>query len=321
MDELTIVNDHELMNGAAPDLLKAFAEFLKMDVANGAASMDTIRGYKAQVGQWVKWCLENDVDPATATVNDVKAYRAHLVEAGYKSGSISFKLAVLRRFYAAAVDGGFRQDNPVIGIKAKNNEDPYDFRYLSEKDYIELLKNIRYRNNPEKELRDKVIIGMMGLQMLRTVEIERACVEDVEVKGVYITMKVRGKGHGRTIGLRQDVADLLFQYLEMRGPVQQDKEGVPLFAACGNRAGGTRISRRGIRQVVDFYLKKADLKRPGVSAHALRHTGATLAYEYTKDIRAVQDALGHKDPKTTARYAHVVDRLRNNPASAIQVQL
>jgi hypothetical protein len=39
----------------------------------------------------------------------------------------------------------------------------------------------------------------------------------------------------------------------------------------------------------------------------------TLAYRDTRDLRAVQDMLGHQDPKTTARYARVVDRARVNP--------
>jgi len=54
---------------------------------------------------------------------------------------------------------------------------------------------------------------------------------------------------------------------------------------------------------------------------ALRRTGATLAYRYTHDLRAVQDMLGHQDPKTTARYARVVDRARTNPALKVPVDL
>ncbi|WP_284286707.1 tyrosine-type recombinase/integrase, partial [Alicyclobacillus fastidiosus] len=59
----------------------------------------------------------------------------------------------------------------------------------------------------------------------------------------------------------------------------------------------------------------------GISDHALRHTAATLAYKYTQDLRGVQEMLGHADPKTTARYAHVIDRMKNNPALAIQIDL
>lgn len=308
-------------SGLGLDVLEAFAEFLDMDVANGNASKDTVRGYMSQVGMWVQWCSQNGVNPTVAKKEDIKAYRAYLVDQNYKSSSIEHKLTVLRRFYTSAVNKGLRPDNPVIGVKAHRNDyDPYDFRCLSDKQLRQLFEEIQY-DNPEKELRDKVIIGMMSLQMLRTVEIERACVEDVTSDGVYITMQVRGKGHPRTIGLRQDVAENLFRYLEIRAQAKPDSYGTPLFAATGNRSKGQRISRRGIRQIVDFYLRKADLKRKGLSGHALRHTGATLAYESTKDIRAVQDVLGHRDPKTTSRYTHRIDSLKNNPAAAIQVFL
>lgn len=81
------------------------------------------------------------------------------------------------------------------------------------------------------------------------------------------------------------------------------------------------MGRRGIRKAVDSYLRKADLKRPGLSDHALRHTAATLAYRYSRDLRAVQDMLGHADPKTTARYARVVDMAKDNPALTVPVTL
>ena len=91
--------------------------------------------------------------------------------------------------------------------------------------------------------------------------------------------------------------------------------------AVGNRAGGQHLSRRGVRTIVDGHLRRLDLKQPGLSNHALRHTGATLAYKYTRDLRAVQDLLGHADPRTTARYARVVDKALNNPAAAVPIRL
>ena len=40
--------------------------------------------------------------------------------------------------------------------------------------------------------------------------------------------------------------------------------------------------------------------------HDLRHTFATYALMVSKDIRAVQELLGHTDVRTTQRYAHVL---------------
>ena len=69
-----------------------------------------------------------------------------------------------------------------------------------------------------------------------------------------------------------------------------------MIIADGNFARGHRLSR-GVRHVVDGYLRVANVKRPQVSNHALRHRSATLAYRYTHDLRAVQDMLGRQDPK------------------------
>lgn len=43
------------------------------------------------------------------------------------------------------------------------------------------------------------------------------------------------------------------------------------------------------------------------SLHTLRHRFATSAYGVQRDLRAVQELLGHSKPETTARYAQVPD--------------
>ena len=53
----------------------------------------------------------------------------------------------------------------------------------------------------------------------------------------------------------------------------------------------------------------------------MRHTAATLGYLHTGDLRAVQELLGHTDPRMTARYAHVVDMAKKNPALFIPAKV
>jgi hypothetical protein len=65
----------------------------------------------------------------------------------------------------------------------------------------------------------------------------------------------------------------------------------------------------------------ANVERPGMSNHALRHTAGTLGYLHTGDRRAVQDFLGHADPRMTAKYAHVVDMAKKNPALFIPAKV
>jgi integrase len=52
--------------------------------------------------------------------------------------------------------------------------------------------------------------------------------------------------------------------------------GQPATAqSAGNAGNQVRLSRRNIRVQTDANLRKAGLKRPGISNHALRHTAGT----------------------------------------------
>jgi integrase len=89
------------------------------------------------------------------------------------------------------------------------------------------------------------MLALMALQGLRTVEVQRASVEDLRMEsGLPATMIIRGKARDRVIYLRPDVSTMLTEYLKVRGTVTPDRSGLPLFTSVSNRAVGRRISRR-----------------------------------------------------------------------------
>jgi integrase/recombinase XerD len=305
----------------------AFADFLSIDVANGDASPDTVRSYRSEVALWVVWCASQNFDPATVRAEHIKRYRQALIEGGYKPITIRWKLTIVRRFYEAARSAGLRADNPAAGVKSPRvRQATEDFKYLCDDQLAQFLAAIPDPDQAAgaekvKRLRNLLMVTMMALQALRTIEVHRANVEDLTEKGGNLALLVRGKTRDRIAYLRPDMGRRVKEYLALRGEVECDGVGTPLFSALGNRRGGKRLSRRHIRVQTDGYLRKAGLKRPGISNHSLRHTAGTLGYLHTGDLRAVQDFLGHADPRMTAKYAHVVDMAKKNPALFIPVKV
>ena len=87
----------------------------------------------------------------------------------------------------------------------------------------------------------------------------------------------------------------------------------------------TRISPKTVQHIVDEYLEKSGLSGQGFSTHKLRHTAATLMYQYGHvDVLQLKEILGHENLATTEIYTHVVDeQLRSavdsNPLNKVKI--
>ena len=132
-------------------------------------------------------------------------------------------------------------------------------------------------------------------------------------------MTVIGKGNKeRTIYLNKACMKAIKDYLSIRphDRVKNDSRDA-LFLSERKE----RISNRSVQDIVKKELQKAGLDTKKYSTHKLRHTAATLMYQYGNvDIRALQELLGHESISTTEIYTHVNDeRVRNavedNPLS------
>ena len=309
------------------NLLVVFAEFLDIDVSAGDAAEDTIKTYTRQLHQFLQWCDRRLLNPVTLTKDDIKKYRRWMIQQkNYKPATIALKLAVVRRFYQAAVEKGLIAINPAAGVKPPREKlDPAEkITYLEQAEVETLLATIP-EDGTVASARDKAAIAIMALEGTRTVELHRADIASLVRQGQNLGIRVEGKRSIRVVPLTPDIANLLVNYLHLReiqGEVLKPER--PLFIATANNAKGKRITRRGMRKIIDRYLKQAALKyTPGrtISAHSLRHTAGTLALRSGADLRQVQDLLGHKDPRTTSIYAHVADRWENNPALKLNINI
>lgn len=134
-------------------------------------------------------------------------------------------------------------------------------------------------------------------------------------------MKVLGKGNKeRMIYLNSACIDALRAYLAVRGENPKSANEPALFLS--NR--GTRISKRRVQQIVEDTLTAAGLDGKGITTHKLRHTAATLMYQYgDADILTLKELLGHANTSTTEIYTHlnsenVRNAVESNPLSKLK---
>lgn len=324
---LAATNTPQISTVTTNNLLVVFGEFLDIDVSAGDASVDTLKTYTRQLYQFLQWCDRYQLNPVTLIKDDIKRYRHWMIkQKQYKPATIALKLSVVRRFYQAAVEKGLIGVNPAAGVKPPREKfDPAEKITYLEQEEVETLLGVIPRDGSLKSARDRAMLAIMALEGTRTVELHRADIANLVRQGQNLGIRVEGKRSIRVVPLTPDIATLLVDYLHHRetsGEVLKPTK--PLFINISSNSQGKRISRRGIRSVVDRYLSQASLKHtPGrtISAHSLRHTAGTLALRSGADLRQVQDLLGHSDPRTTSIYTHVGDRWDNNPALKLKIDI
>lgn len=140
---------------------------------------------------------------------------------------------------------------------------------------------------------------------LRTIELERANVKDLEVKGGNAFLYVWGKGHtdaDTKKPLAPEVYQAIKEYLNCRS--DKPTANSPLFVSTGNRSRGKRIAARTISSMLKEAMKNAGYDSDRITAHSLRHTAGTNAMEICKDIYTTQQYMRHSNPATTEIYLH-----------------
>ncbi|MBR5165790.1 MAG: tyrosine recombinase XerC [Ruminococcus sp.] len=138
----------------------------------------------------------------------------------------------------------------------------------------------------------------------------------IDIRDIDFTekrLKVLGKGNKeRMVYLNSACLDALNSYLEDRTANKKAAAEPALFISNQNK----RISKRRVQQIVENSLCEAGLDGKGITTHKLRHTAATLMYQYgDADVLTLKELLGHASVSTTEIYTHLSD---DNVRSAVE---
>ena len=152
--------------------------------------------------------------------------------------------------------------------------------------------------------RDAILLSLLYDTGARVQELIDLSVRDVRLESPA-QVRLIGKGRKtRVVPLMNSTVALLRDYLCEQGLIGPEPFDKPLFR---NRFGG-RLSRSGIRYLVEKYVRKASISQPAiplpkVSPHTFRHSKAMHLLQTDNPLVVIRDFLGHTDIKSTEIYA------------------
>ena len=302
-----------------PDFLNSFLDY-SITILN--KSQGTVKEYNYDISNFLKYmhlCHSNtkiseenfkEVSISTMpldelksiTLEDIHAYLAFLTSTyNSKPATRARKVASIRVFFNYLYKkAGLIYNNPAQDLETPKIGKRIP-KYLSLEDSKKLL-NVAQSTNSKNHVRDYAIITMFLNCGMRLSELVNINIKDINFNDNKLN--VIGKGNKeRTIYLNQACINSLNSYLQIR-----PNEGVKFDSrdALFLSERKERISNRMVQEIVKRELVKAGLDTNKYSVHKLRHTAATLMYQYGHvDIRALQELLGHESISTTEIYTHV----------------
>ena len=297
------------------NLITQFREFLTYLRLNRNASPHTVRGYEADLRQFLAFLADElgrppaSLDAADLDVDSVRGYLAMLYRERRSRASAARKLAALRAFgrYLRREDVTDTEPAALVATPKRVQTIP---AHLSEAEMGRLLE----MPDTESPLgrRDRAVLELFYASGLRLSELVGLDLDDVNLSGRMV--RVLGKGRKeRLVPFNTSAEAAIRRYLRDRDRLAADvadgrvgrtsargRKERPLFV----NYRGNRLSARSVHRLVQRYVSACST-RFGISPHALRHSFATHLLARGADLRAIQELLGHVRLSTTQRYTHV----------------
>jgi integrase/recombinase XerD len=278
------------------------------------------------------WFIGRGIDPLAATTDDLQIWWNSLAD--YSPHSRNSFLVSVRAFFIEAVDRGLMAADPSRKLDRDEAISLMSTPALTRPEALRLLAAIDEEcSDPVRELvarRDVVLIGFMLRLCLRLAEVQSltwSCISERDGKAFVsfigkgrkpATLEVPPPLLRRMNAWRAALEESIGHPLEGSDPIVVSLAGSTLRAARLRRRGQPmkRLARCDIFTTIRDRLAQVGVVGPRMGPHALRATGATLAYEGGADLIACQNLLRHASIETTRRF--YIKRLENKSSEAIE---
>lgn len=255
-------------------------------------SAHTILNYRLDLRDFKKFAGDTELEKIDYLL--LRKYLAFLKENNLGARTINRRISALRSFFKFLAREGYLKANPILILSTPRLEKHLP-AFMTEEEVAKLIGAAFAKSQKdERALRDRAVLETFYSTGIRISELAGLKTQDIDFIGGIV--KVMGKGRKeRIVPIGDTATQAIRRYLETR-----KKQDEALFL----NKSGRRISSRGIRNIVEKYIRLAGIKQ-GVSPHTFRHSFATHLLNRGADLRTVQELLGHANLSTTQIYTHL----------------
>jgi integrase/recombinase XerC len=224
----------------------------------------------------------------------VRMFAARAHAGGLAPRSVQRRLSAVRGFFNYLLRERVVTSNPAVEIRAPKASQ----RLPGTLDVDQINQLLDIPADDALAVRDRAIMELFYSSGLRLDELVGLDVSQLDLPDR--TVRVLGKGRKtRVVPVGRKAVDALRGWLKERVTLA-DTEATALFVG----RNGARLKHRAIQLRIAYWARRKGLPTH-VHPHLFRHSFATHLLESSKDLRGVQELLGHADISTTQVYTHL----------------
>jgi integrase/recombinase XerC len=208
--------------------------------------------------------------------------------------SVQRRLSATRGVFHYLMREGVLKSNPAVDIRAPKAAK----RLPGTLDVDQLNHLLDIPAEDALAVRDRAIMELFYSSGLRLDELVGLDLASLHLADRMV--RVLGKGaKTRIVPVGRKAIEAIREWLKLRGGIASTEE-TAMFVG----RNGTRLKHRAIQLRIAYWAKRKGLPSR-VYPHLFRHSFATHLLESSKDLRGVQELLGHADISTTQIYTHL----------------
>jgi integrase/recombinase XerC len=224
----------------------------------------------------------------------VRVFAARSHAGGLNPRSVQRRLSAVRGFFGYLAREGVVTSNPGLDVRAPKTAK----RLPGTLDVDQINHLLDIPDGDALAVRDRAVMELFYSSGLRLAELVGLSLTDVDLADR--TVRVLGKGaKTRILPVGRKACEAIRSWLKQRATLAAIDE-TALFVG----RNGERLKSRAIQLRIAQWARRKGLPSR-VYPHLFRHSFATHLLESSKDLRGVQELLGHADISTTQIYTHL----------------
>jgi integrase/recombinase XerD len=252
---------------------------------------------------YCRWLLKENLEIEQVTYNELLAFMKWCKRREVTQRTIQNYIGTIKHLYEHLIREGQASKNPAVDIEVKGIKRQSLYHILEPVELQALYNNFKTDNC--KEVRDKVILGLLINQGLKTMELGKLEVKDIKLREGRITVPGSKRSNGRIMQLQSHQVMEMYDYvLKARAEIkalptkrkgQQVVESDKLFIGDGG-------------YVSDFsnYMSRlmAKIRKLNPSVINAKQIRASVITKWLKvyNLREVQYLAGHRYISSTESY-------------------